>query len=155
MFQTVVLEKTLESPLGRKEIKPVNPKGNQPWIFIGRTDAEGPIPWPPLWWKELIRWKRPSHWERLKAGEGDDRGWDGWMASMTQWTWVWSSSGIPSKEIPGLISFRLDWLALLAVQGTLKSLLQHHSSKASILRHSAFFTVHHNKCCSLQSQLEN
>ena len=48
---------------------------------------------------------------------------------------------IPSKEIPGLISFRMDWLDLLAVQGTLKSLLQHHSSKASILRRSAFFTV--------------
>ena len=47
----------------------------------------------------------------------------------------------PSKEIPGLISFRMDWLDLLAVQRTLKSLLQHHSSKASILRHSAFFTV--------------
>ena len=46
-FQTVVLEKTLESPLGSKEIKPVNPKGNQPWIFIGRTDAEAPILWPP------------------------------------------------------------------------------------------------------------
>ena len=48
---------------------------------------------------------------------------------------------IPSKEIPGLIPFRMDWLDLLAVQGTLKSLLQHHSSKASILQHSAFFTV--------------
>ena len=47
----------------------------------------------------------------------------------------------PSNEHPGLISFRMDWLDLLAVQGTLKSLLQHHSSKASILRHSAFFTV--------------
>ena len=46
-FQTVVLEKTLESPLDNKEIKPVNPKGNQPWIFIGRTDAEAPILWPP------------------------------------------------------------------------------------------------------------
>ena len=55
--------------------------------------------------------------------------------------WSFSFSIIPSKEIPGLISFRMDWLALLAVQGTLKSLLQHHSSKASILRHSAFFTV--------------
>ena len=52
-----------------------------------------------------------------------------------------SSSIIPSKEIPGLISFRMDWLDLLAVQGTLKSLHQHHSSKASILRGSAFFTV--------------
>ena len=55
--------------------------------------------------------------------------------------WSFSFSIIPSKEIPGLISFRMDWLDLLAVQGTLKSLLQHHSSKASILWHSAFFTV--------------
>ena len=53
----------------------------------------------------------------------------------------WSFSISPSKEYPGLISFRMDWLDLLAVQGTLKSLLQHHSSKASILRHSPFFTV--------------
>ena len=55
--------------------------------------------------------------------------------------WSFSFSIIPSKEIPGLISLRMDWLDLLAVQGTLKSLLQHHSSKASILRCSAFFTV--------------
>ena len=55
--------------------------------------------------------------------------------------WSFSFSIIPSKEHPGLISFRLDWLDLLAVQGTLRSLLQHHSSKASILQRSAFFTV--------------
>ena len=55
--------------------------------------------------------------------------------------WSFNFSIIPSKEIPGLISFRMDWLDLLAVQGTLKSLLQHHSSKASILQRSAFFTV--------------
>ena len=55
--------------------------------------------------------------------------------------WSFSFSIIPSKEIPGLISFRMDWLDLLAVQGTLKSLLQHHSSKASVLQCSAFFTV--------------
>ena len=55
--------------------------------------------------------------------------------------WSFRFSIIPSKEIPGLISFRMDWLDLLAVQGTLESLLQHHSSKASILKHSAFFTV--------------
>ena len=55
--------------------------------------------------------------------------------------WSFSFSIIPSKEIPGLISFRMDWLDLLAVQGTLKSLLQHHSSKASVLRRSAFFTI--------------
>ena len=60
-----------------------------------------------------------------------------------RWPKYWSFSFriIPSKEIPGLISFRMDWLDLLAVQGTLKSLLQHHSSKASILRRSTFFTV--------------
>ena len=55
--------------------------------------------------------------------------------------WSFSFSIIPSKEIPGLISFRMNWLDLLAVQGTLKSLLQHHTSKASILQCSAFFTV--------------
>ena len=55
--------------------------------------------------------------------------------------WSFSFSIIPSKEIPGLISFRMDWLDLLPVQGTLKSLLQHHSSNASILQCSAFFTV--------------
>ena len=55
--------------------------------------------------------------------------------------WSFSFSIIPSKEIPGLISFRMDWLDLLAVQGTLKSLLQHYSTNTSILQHSAFFTV--------------
>ena len=61
----------------------------------------------------------------------------------TRWPkyWSFSFSIIPSKEHPGLISFRMDWLDLLAVQGTLKSLLQHHGSKASILQRSAFFTV--------------
>ena len=55
--------------------------------------------------------------------------------------WSFSFSIIPSKELPGLISFRMDWLDLLVVQGTLKNLLQHHSSKASVLQHSAFFIV--------------
>ena len=86
-FWTVVLEKTLESPLDCKEVKPVNPKGNQSWIFIGRTDAEAPILWPAD--AKNSFWKRFWCWERLKAGEGDDRGWDGWMASLTGWIWVW------------------------------------------------------------------
>ena len=55
--------------------------------------------------------------------------------------WRFSFSISPSNEHPGLISFRMDWLDLLAVQGTLESLLQHHSSKASIFQHSTFFTV--------------
>ena len=61
--------------------------------------------------------------------------------------WNFSFGIIPSKEIPGLISFRMDWLDLLVVQGTLKSLLQHHSSKASILQRSAFFTVQLSHPC--------
>ena len=62
--------------------------------------------------------------------------------------WSFSFSISPSKEHPGLISFRMDWLDLLAVRGTLKSLLQHHSSKASILQRSAFFTVQHSHPCN-------
>ena len=93
-FWTVVLEKTLESPLDCKEIQPVHPEGNQSWIFIGRTDveAETPIFCPPDVKNWLIR--KESGAGKLKAGgEGDDRGWDGWMASLTQRTWVWVSSG--------------------------------------------------------------
>jgi len=75
-FQIVVLEKTLESPLDCKEIKPVSPKGNQPWIFTGRTVAEALILWPPD--EEPAHWKRPWCWERLKTkGEGGSKGWDG------------------------------------------------------------------------------
>ena len=59
-----------------------------------------------------------------------------------RWPKYWSFSLSPSNEHPGLISFRMDWLDLLSVQGTLKSLLQHLSSKASILQHSALFKVH-------------
>ena len=68
---------------------------------------------------------------------------------LMRWPKYWSFSFgiIPSKEIPGLISFRMDWLDLLAVQGTLKSILQHHNSKASILRRSAFFTVQLSHPC--------
>ena len=96
-FWTVVLEKTLESPLDCKEIYPVHSKGDQSWVFIGRTDAEAETLglWPPrvAWCEELTHLKRPWCCERLKAGgEGGDRGWDGWMASLTRWTWVWASS---------------------------------------------------------------
>ena len=93
-FWTVVL-KNLESPLGYKEIQPVHPKRDQSWVFMGRTDveAETPILWPPDV-EELTHWKRPWCWERLKAGgEGNNRGWDGWMASPTRWRRVWAGSG--------------------------------------------------------------
>ena len=94
-FWTVVLEKTVKSPLDCKEIQPVHPKGNQSWVFIGRpnSEAETPIFWPPDG-EELTYLKRPWCWGRLKAGiEGDERGWDGWMASPSQWTWIWVNFG--------------------------------------------------------------
>jgi len=94
-FWTVVFEKSLENPLDCKAIQPVHPQGNQSRIFIGRTEAETPIHGPPdskkwLIGKDPTHWKRPWCWERLKAGgEVDGRGWNVWMAPLTQWTWVW------------------------------------------------------------------
>ena len=88
-FWTVALEKTLKSLLDCKEIQPVHPKGNQSWIFIGRTDAEAERNSNTLatWCRELTHLKRPWCWERLRAGgKGKDRGCDGWMASLTRWT---------------------------------------------------------------------
>ena len=92
-FWTVVLEKTLESPLDCKEIQPLSPKRKsvlnihwKDWCWSWNSNTLA------TWCEELTHWKRPWCWERLKAGEGDDRGWDGWMASPTQWTWVWASS---------------------------------------------------------------
>ena len=90
-FWTVVLEKTLEGPLDSKKIPPVNSIGNWCWIFTGRTNAEAqaPILWPP----DAKSWLSSSWcWERWRAGEGDDRGWDSWMSSLTQCTWVWANS---------------------------------------------------------------
>ena len=89
---TVVLEKTLESPLDCKEIQPVHSE-DQPWNFFGGNDAkaETPVLWPPH--VKSTHWKRLWCWERLGAGgEGDNRGWDGWMASLTWWTWIWVNS---------------------------------------------------------------
>ena len=83
-FWTVVLEKTPESPLDCKEIQPVHPKGDQSWVFIGRTDAEAetPVIWQPH--AELTHWKRPWYWEGLGAGaEGDNRGWMRWLDGIT------------------------------------------------------------------------
>ena len=95
-FQIVVLEKTLESHL---ENRLVNPKGNQPWIFTGRTNASS---------SHLMR--RADSLEKTvmlgkieAGGEGDNRGWDGWMASLTQWTWVWASSGRWWTGKPGVL----------------------------------------------------
>ena len=93
-FQVVMLEKTLESPLDSKEIKAVNLKGNQPWIFIETTDAEAetPVLWPP----DANSWlngKDPDAGKDWRQEEKGTTGWDGWLASPTQWTWVWTNSG--------------------------------------------------------------
>ena len=93
-FWTVVLEKTLESPLDYKEIQPVHSKGDQPWVFFGRNIVKTETSTLATSCEELTYWKRLWCWELLGAGgEGDDRGWDGWMASLTRWTWVWVNSG--------------------------------------------------------------
>ena len=259
-FWTVVLEKTLESPLYCKDIQPVHSEGDQPWLFFGGNDAKAETPvLQATSCKELTHCKRLWCPEGLGAGgEGDDRGWDGWMASLTRWMRVWVNSGSwwwtrrpgmlwfmgsqrvghdwatelnwtvlpilvviqslscillfdsvdcsmpsssllhylsefaqihihsindtlilccppsplplvspsiriisnewalhirwrkywsfsfnisPPNEYSGLISFRIDWFDILAVQGFLKSLLQLHNLKASVLWHSAFFMV--------------
>ena len=93
-FWTVVLEKTLGSPLDWKEIQPVHPKGDQSWMFIGRTnvEAETPILWPPDTNNWLI-WKDPDVGKHWRQEEKVTTGWDVWMASSTHWTLVWLSSG--------------------------------------------------------------
>ena len=91
-FQIVVLEKTLESPLDSKEIKSVNPRGNQPWIFIRRTNAESeaPILWTPDAKSQLIG-KAPDTGKDWGLGAAEDE-MVGWIASLTWWTWIWANS---------------------------------------------------------------
>ena len=121
-FWTVMLEKTLESPLDCKEIQPVNPKGNQSWLFIERAnpEAEAPI----LWLPDVKNWligKDPDPGKDWRLEEkGDYRGWDGWMSPLTQWTWVWASSGSWWwTEKPGMLQsmglwrLRHDWVTEL------------------------------------------
>ena len=107
-FWTVVLEKTLEGPLECKEIQPVHSEGDQPLGFLWKE-------WCSSWsssilatsCEELTHWKRLWCWAGLGAGgEGDDPGWDGWMASLTRWTWVWVNSGRWWwTERPGVLRF--------------------------------------------------
>ena len=91
-FWTVVLEKTLESPLGCKEIQPVHPKGDQSWCSLKRLILKLKLQYfGHLMW--LIGKDPDAGKDWRQGGEGDDRGWDGWMSSLTWWTWVWVSSG--------------------------------------------------------------
>ena len=83
----------LKSPLDCKEIQSVHSKGDQSWVFIGRTDVKAETHTLSTSCEQLIHWKRPWCWEGLgPGGEGDDRGWDDWMASPTRCTWVWVNS---------------------------------------------------------------
>ena len=105
-FRFMLLEKTPESPLDWKEIKPVIPKGNQLWIFIGRTDSEAEAPvLLATWYEEQTHWKRPWSWEILSAGrEGGGGGCDCWIPSPIQWTWIWANSRRKWRtEKPGML----------------------------------------------------
>ena len=106
-FWTVVLEKTLESPLDSKVIKSVNPKGNQLWLFIGRTDAEAEAPITGHLMQRTDSLEKTLMLGRLKAeGEEGDGRWDGWMASPIQWTWTWANSGRWWRTgRPGMLQF--------------------------------------------------
>ena len=89
----MVLNKTLESPLDCKEIQPVHSEEEQPWESLEGMMLMLKLHYFGHLMQELTHWKRLWCWEGLGAGEGDDRGWDGWMASWTRWTWVWVNSG--------------------------------------------------------------
>ena len=93
-FWTVVLEKTLESPLDCKEIRPVNPKGNKSWIFIGRTDTEAELQYFGHLMRRTDSLEKTLMLRKIKGRRRrGKRGWDVWMASPAWWTWVWASSG--------------------------------------------------------------
>ena len=120
-FWTVVLEKTLQSPLDCQEIQSVHPKGDQSWVFIGRTDVEAETStlWPPASKSWLIG-KDPDAGKYWGQEEKGTRGWDGWMASLTQWTWVWVDCGSWWwTGRPGVLWFmgpqrvRYDWVTEL------------------------------------------
>ena len=143
---------TLESPLDCKESQPVHPKGDQSWIFIGRTDAEAetPILWPPdakswLIGKTLMLGKTEGR------RRGDDRGWDGWMASPTLWTGVWVNSGswwwtgrlgvlqsMGSQRVGHDWVTELDWAAwdILGLVWDISPKLEYHFSSFVLLSNS-------------------
>ena len=151
-FWSVVLEKTLESPLDYKEIQPVHSKGDQPWVFFGRNEAKADSSTLATSYEELTHWKRLWCWEGLGAGgEGDEIGWDGWMASPTRWTWVWVNSGSWWwTGRPGVLQFmgsqrvrhdwatELNWTEISLIYNRSKCWLQWRSflySKQALILH--------------------
>ena len=93
-FELLCWRRLLKSPLDFKQIQWVHSKGNQSWVFFGRNDAkaETPVLWPPHAKNWFIGKDSDAGRDWGQGGEGDDRGWDGWMASLTRRTWVWASS---------------------------------------------------------------
>ena len=135
-FRTVVLEKTLESPLDSKEIKPVSPKGNQPWIFIEKTDAKVPILWPPNV-KSQFTGKDPDAGKDWGQEEKGVTEWDGW----TQWTRVWANCrGWWRTGKPGMLQSTgsQSWTGL-------SDWTTATSTYSLIFAFNYFFEVHHLK----------
>ena len=145
-FWTVVLEKTLESPLDCKEIQPVHPKGDHSWVLIGRTDAEAetPILWPPHAKSWLIGKDSDAGRDWGQEEKGDDRGWDGWMASLTRWTWVWVNSGswwwtgrpgvlwlMGSQRVKHNWATELNWYNILILKKNCCSVYDHMAFEAN------------------------
>ena len=119
-FWTLVLEKTLESPLDCKEIQQSILKEISPGIPLEGLMLKLKLQYFGHLMRRVDHWKRLWCWEGLGAGEGDDRGWDGWMASLTRWTWVWVNSGSWGwTGRPGVLWFmgsqrvRHDWVTEL------------------------------------------
>ena len=160
-FWTVVLEKTLESPLDCKEIQPVHPKGDESWVFIGRTDAEAetPILWPPDG-KNWLIWKDPDagkDWRQEEKGTTEDEmvGCHHWLNE--QWTWVWVNSGSwwwtgrPGMlQSMGLQRVRHNWATELYWKESFISLLNfflkasHHRIKSKGIGHLSNVISNHS-----------
>ena len=142
-----MLEKTLESPLDCKKIQPVHPKGDQSWVFIGRTnvEAETPILWPPHAKSWLIG-KDPNTGKDLGHERKGTTGRDGWMASLTRWTWVWVNSGSWWwTGRPGVLRFMglqrvghdwvtgLSWTELNWIKSILKGLITYTQQLCDVI----------------------
>ena len=140
-FQTVLLEEILECPLDSKEIKPVNLKGNQS-LSIHLKDWCCTWSYNTLatWCEEPTHWKRPWRRERLRAGEEVGREWHDWMASLTQWTWVWANSG---RE------WRTGKAGLLQSMGSHSQRWLSNWSKATVFLTITFNCVFPSKCLQI------